>query len=111
MIYTWHKTRPLTVTTLNKGDYMKDSPKKYTVELTYEELRLIRKACFTHESDLSKDILRNKRYSVNSEDGYWVKEVQSGQNEYFDTQALRGKVMDTIREEMNTREEAEKKVA
>lgn len=55
---------------------MKDTSKKYTVELTYEELRLIRQACFTHERDLSEDILRNKRYSVNSEDGYWAKEVQ-----------------------------------
>ena len=90
---------------------MKDTSKKYTVELTYEELRLIRQACFTHERDLSEDILRNKRYSVNSEDGYWAKEVQSCQNEYFDTQALRGKVMDTIREEMHSREEAEQKVA
>ena len=90
---------------------MKDSPKKYTVELTYEELRLIRQACFSHERDLGDDILKNKRYSKTSEDGYWANQVQADQNEYFDTQALRGKVMDTIREEMNTREEAEKKVA
>lgn len=111
MIYTWHKTWPLTITTLEKGDYMKNANTKYTVELTYEELRLIRQACFSHERDLGDDILRHKRYSKTSEDGYWAKEVQSGQNEYFDTQALRGKVMDTIREEMHSREEAEQKVA
>jgi len=84
---------------------------KYTVELTYEELRLIRQACFSHERDLGDDILRNKKFAKNSEDGYWADQVQQDQNAYFDTQALRSKVMDTIRDEMNAREEAEKKVA
>jgi hypothetical protein len=90
---------------------MKNANTKYTVELTYEELRLIRQACFSHERDLGDDILKNKRYSKTSEDGYWADRVQIDQNEYFDTQALRGKVMDTIRDEMRAREEAEQKVA
>ena len=89
---------------------MKTTNTKYAVELTYEELRLIRKACFSHERDLADDVLSNKRLAKISDDGFWADRVQEDQNEYFDTQALRSKVMDTIRDEMRKREEAEEMI-
>jgi hypothetical protein len=85
----------------------KTSKSTVTVELSVEELDLIRHATWSLERELQDDI---KEYNVEEEDSfykvksYWIRKNEIDKNMFFDSSALRDKVIKAHRE-MATSEE------
>ena len=74
---------------------MKNENKTLTLTLTVEELDLIRHATWSLESKIEKDIeeSNSKDDNYKKEDSFWTRKNDIQKNMYFDSKALRSKVI------------------
>lgn len=83
--------------------------KTVTLTLTVEELDLIRHATWSLESKIEKDIeeFNNDNSSWKQEDDYYIRRNVINKDMYFDSIALRDKVIKANSDSFNTFEERE----
>lgn len=72
-----------------------------TLTLTIEELDLIRHATWSLESEISKDIVDANKLLVKNDGSYWVRRIDIQKDMYFDSKALRSKVVEANSEAFN----------
>ena len=73
---------------------MKNKNKTLTLTLTVEELDLIRHATWSLEKEIENDMEEwNSKNDYQKEDSYWIRKNDIQKNMYFDSKALRSKVI------------------
>ena len=80
---------------ITKGNIkMKNENNNVTLTLTVEELDLIRHATWSLESEIENDMEEwNDKHDSYKEDSYWIRRNDIQKNMYFDSKALRSKVI------------------
>ena len=74
---------------------MKNENKTVSLTLTVEELDLIRHATWSLEKEIENDMEEwNSENNYQKEDSYWVRKNDIQKNMYFDSKALRSKIID-----------------
>ena len=74
---------------------MKNENKTVSLTLTVEELDLIRHATWSLEKEIENDMKEwNSENNYQKEDSYWVRKNDIQKNMYFDSKALRSKIID-----------------
>ena len=86
-----------TLQCITKGNIkMKNENKTVSLTLTVEELDLIRHATWSLEKEIENDMEEwNSENNYQKEDSYWIRKNDIQKNMYFDSKALRSKVIST----------------
>jgi hypothetical protein len=84
-----------TLQCITKGNIkMKNENTTVTLTLTVEELDLIRHATWSLEKEIENDMEEwNDKHDSYKEDSYWIRRNDIQKNMYFDSKALRSKVI------------------
>jgi len=85
-----------TLQCITKGNIkMKNENKTVSLTLTVEELDLIRHATWSLEKEIENDMEEwNSENNYQKEDSYWIRKNDIQKNMYFDSKALRSKIID-----------------